>query len=176
MKGVNTGVRALAQQAGCSPALVSRKLRDGKTPDQIIAEAAEYRERLATRNQNNGELPPAADVAALRGELGGKGESGEPEKYSDAVRRKEIALADLRELELAEKRGELVSATDAALRIAEICQMVRDAMVSIPTKIAPRLASMSSEREITAELRQVIRQELARISEQLKPEEDDAAA
>jgi hypothetical protein len=153
---VNKGVRSLAKEAGCSPAAVSKKLKMGKSPEQIIAEAQEWRSRQALLEAARAATSPV-NVSVI----------DSPEKFADAQRRKEIALADLRELELKERLGQLVSAAEVETRWSELCTMIRDAMLAVPTKIAGRLAAISDERQLEAEMKKVIREDLARISTEL---------
>jgi phage terminase Nu1 subunit (DNA packaging protein) len=68
-----------------------------------------------------------------------EGEGGE--SYAEAQRRKEIAVANLRELELSLKKSELVSrqeVEDAAFTRARI---ERDALLNWPQRIAPFIAA-----------------------------------
>lgn len=69
------------------------------------------------------------------------------ESYAEAQRRKEVALADLRELELAQKSGQLVEVTTAALYLANATKAVQNQLLSIPDKTAPLLAAVTDVRE-----------------------------
>ncbi len=164
---MNKGVIELAKRAGVSKSLVSRKLAAGKTPDQIIAEALESRSRRAARDEAF-----AAGVAS-------SDQAGEPvaiEKFAEAQRRKETALANLRELELAERRGELVEAVQVETEWVTVCAQIRDAVLSVPEKVAAELAALNDERAVSKILTEALREELGRVSMKLRSDDDSRAA
>lgn len=150
----------VAKQAHCSLALVSRKRKQGKSDAQIEREGVA---RWKREQQKSPKVTPEAADDETRQPSGGE----EPESFADAQRRKEAALADLRELELRSKRGELVDAAEVALQWGQVCSQVRDAMLAIPPKAAPKLAGMTNEREIAFYLRGLIRDSLTKISRDL---------
>jgi len=129
-KTVNKGVRAIAKEAGCDPALVTRKLRQGKTRETIIAEAVAYRERKGFPST----LP--VDKPALV-------PKPRDENFVDAQRRKESALADLRELELAEKRRDLLSASEVSTAIHEFIATSKSKLLLLGDELGDRLAAES---------------------------------
>lgn len=108
---VNKGVRATAKKAGVSPSLVTRKLNRGATHQEIIDAAKPDRRKT-------------------RGET-----------FVEAQARKEKALADLRELELAEKRGELVDLKEQALFLAEAMKTMQNGLLSAVEPLAERIDS-----------------------------------
>ena len=130
-KSVNKGVRALAAEAGVSPALVTRKLNQGKTREQIIQEANARRAQIAatapvnTERQHVNEPVPIEDFAA-------------------AQRRKESALADLREMELAEKAGRLIDAAEASAAELERITTAKTRLLMIPDDLGERVATESN--------------------------------
>ena len=126
-KAENKGVRDLARRAGVEPSTVTKKLNQGKTPEQILAEAATYRLRQAER------------LAAVSKQ---QRTPEEIETFSDAQRRKESALADLRELELAEKRRDLVPAAEMKEAWVSICVKVKSAILGMPDKLAPSIVGL----------------------------------
>jgi phage terminase Nu1 subunit (DNA packaging protein) len=63
-------------------------------------------------------------------------ETGVDETLSEAQRRKESALADLREMEAAEKRGQMVALTDVEAVWDRLTTSCRARLLSIPTKTA----------------------------------------
>src|ERR1039458_8474243 len=82
----NHGVISLAKEAGVSITTASRKLKQGKTKAQIIDESAAWKAKQDRKSQRTGAAEP----------------------FFAAQTRKERTLADLRELELATKRAELI--------------------------------------------------------------------
>jgi len=125
-KTVNKGVVALAKEAGVTPALVSRKLKQGRTRDQILLEAAERRQRMGVV------LTPAVNKPKPR-----------DENFVDAQRRKESALADLRELELSEKRKELLSAAEVSTAIHGLISSAKSKLLLLGDELGDRLAAES---------------------------------
>lgn len=91
-------------------------------------------------------------------------DSEDESSLAEALRRKELATAKLRELELAEKEGRLLptdQVTDAWVKIATV---MRTRLLTIPSKLAPRLVGMKRAADfkeaIETEIREVL-QELA---------------
>ena len=66
---------------------------------------------------------------------------------NEARRRKEVALARLRELELAEKETRLVSADAMTNTWTTVAGKMRDAVLRIPDKCAPAVAAAQDARE-----------------------------
>ena len=112
--------RQIAKESGYSPSVVHRKLTQGRTAAEIIRSGIERQKRQT-------EATSASKGA--RGSTQRKQGSKEPtdevsdpnhpksdEDYWNAQRRKEIALADLREMEVKQKRGELVESEEVSLR------------------------------------------------------------
>lgn len=78
----------------------------------------------------------------------------------EAKRRKEAALAETRELELARLKGEMINAADASHAWSEILTAVKSAMLSIPDEIAETLALMEDPRVVKQYLTRRIRRKL----------------
>lgn len=70
----------------------------------------------------------------------GRKQSGADETYAEASRRKETALANLRELELTQKRGEFVSLAEINAHIAGMVIHSRDILLRLPGEMSDRLA------------------------------------
>lgn len=79
--------------------------------------------------------------------------------------RKEVAIAGLRELELAEKNGSLVLVEDVAAAWADQCAMIKNGMMAIPDRLAPRLQKLKSARQIRNLLMEEISQVLNNLAE-----------
>jgi len=62
------------------------------------------------------------------------------ESMEQARRRKEIALADLREMEARKRRGELIEVEAARRQWAEGLAILRDRMLALPDRLGARLA------------------------------------
>lgn len=122
----------LANEVGVSPTLVQRKRTQGKTDDQIREES----------------------VARAKKPHGGE------ESYALAQARKERALADKHELELLERRGELVERKASDRQAFETARIVRDGLMAIPDRLASLLAAESDVRKVHGILSDEIRKAL----------------
>jgi phage terminase Nu1 subunit (DNA packaging protein) len=76
----------------------------------------------------------------------------------EAKRRKLAAEAELAEIDAAVKRGELAPISEVAAEFAGMVTAARAKMFSIPTKLAPILASMDQSVEIQAVLDAAMRE------------------
>lgn len=84
-----------------------------------------------------------AEIIAGQGKSDASGET-----LASAQLRKEKALADLRELEVAQKSGALVPLDQAILAGANMAQMTRQRMMTIPNTLAAICAASTDEREV----------------------------
>lgn len=82
-------------------------------------------------------------------------------KYWENKARREGALGDLAELELSKKRGELVDRARVESAAFSIGRMLRDAVLGLPTQLAPELAGMTDAFAIEIKLRDALRQVFA---------------
>ena len=88
-------------------------------------------------------------------------------KYWTNKARREGALAELAELDLAKKRGELVERSRVEAAANSAGRMLRDAMLGLPTQLAPELASLTDAFQVEIRMRDAIRQifsDLAKMS------------
>lgn len=80
--------------------------------------------------------------------------------YAEARRRKELAQAQLAELDLAEKEGELIQVAIVESEAFTAGKKVKDGLSNIPDRISPLLAAESDKnviyRMLTAEINQVL--------------------
>jgi hypothetical protein len=77
----------------------------------------------------------------------------------EADRRKAVALAELRELELRQKRGELLEAAEVQKQWAAGLAAIRDRLLALPDRLGAVLAGRG-EVEVRATLRETLEQEL----------------
>ena len=83
--------------------------------------------------------------------------SSSPEYWTNKARR-EGNLADLAELELRKKCGELVEKARVEEAATRLGRLLRDAVFGVPTRLAPELASISDAFEVEQRLRGALRQ------------------
>lgn len=135
----NKGVNELARECGLSTMTISRKLRQGKSPDQIRKEAAEWHAKEKKEPDAN-------------------------ESFTAAQTRKERALADLRELELSVKRGELVSIGEINAWVSGMILRARDILTRIAPELRDRLAKETDPNRIQQLLEAEIHRALTQLS------------
>lgn len=69
---------------------------------------------------------------------------------TEARRRKEVALARLREMEADEKAGKLIPANQVKDAWVKILSAVKTGVLRMPDKLAPQVAAVSDAREARA--------------------------
>ena len=82
-------------------------------------------------------------------------------KYWDNKTRREGALAEMAELELSKKRGELVDRPRVEAMAFAAGRTLRDSVLGLPTRLAPLFATMTDPFEIEVQLRNALRQVFA---------------
>ena len=87
--------------------------------------------------------------------------NGSDPKYWDNKSRREGALAELAELELAKRRGDLVDRERVETMAFSAGRMLRDAVLGLPTQLAPELSTMTDAFQIEVKLRDALRQVFA---------------
>lgn len=112
----------IANIAGCSLTLVHRKLGQGKSPREIIAEAVE-RERKAVRD-----LP----VVPVNGHAA-------TVSFAEAQRRKEHALARIREAEADQRTGALMPQEEARQWILHLFLPLTQSLRALPNELGDLL-------------------------------------
>jgi phage terminase Nu1 subunit (DNA packaging protein) len=90
---------------------------------------------------------------------------GAPEgpSLADARRRKELALAELREIELAKEKGSLIPARDVELRWAGIIMSARTRLLELPTRMKQAVPDLTSKDVET--IREIVREALTDLAE-----------
>ncbi len=126
MKGISQ--REFAKRDKCSPTLVRKALQSG-----------------ALKAFEDGSLDPALVGTPWRV---GNFEPHTPARnvqdfvsFAEARRLKEAALAELRQLEVAERRGKLVNADIVRAEVFKLARVERDALQNLPARIAPLIAA-----------------------------------
>jgi len=157
--GDRLGVRAYAEHRGCTPKAVRKALERGqisKDDNGLIDVAGAD----ACWPRDNAEL--IAGAAPGVGTTGGTGvgtddaevgtaDGDQPIAFAAARIRKEVALAGLREYELAQLRSELVTLEFMDNELEGAFDVVRARLLNLPS-IAPRLAELTGIAAIEAAL------------------------
>ena len=166
-----------ARHRGCSREAVRKAVESGRIktfgPDKLIdAELADAQWARNTRARvRGGDAEPSAP-AAPAGRVGGDdfrdmiraNEAGGTTSYEEARRRRETAEANLAEMKQAEMEGKLILADAVRSAWAAKITGARDALLQIPSRIAPVLAANNDLVEVTALLEAELRQALADLS------------
>jgi hypothetical protein len=87
-----------------------------------------------------------------------------PGTLQDARRRKELELASLRELQLKERQGELVSRLAVERLMFATARTCRDNLMNIPDRVAGQCASLRDQQQIHVLLTKEIEQCLEDLS------------
>jgi hypothetical protein len=133
----NASGAEVARLAGISRQRANRLLREGRTAGEIILAAELRRDELK-------------DDAPI---------SGKPESFAEARTRKESALADLRQIELAHKRRELIPRAQVEAEFSVAIIETRDALLCLPANLREQCDGQPAhviERLLDTELRQVL--------------------
>ena len=69
------------------------------------------------------------------------------ERYHKARADREVAEAELAQLELKKKKGELINAEDTKKTIIDVCRTTRDRLLAIPRRVAPMVVGVDDERK-----------------------------
>ena len=132
----------VANIAGVSLTLVNRKLAQGKSPRTIIAEAEQQAQQAAQK------YPAVVPTDVVNGHANGHAANGAL-SYSGAQCAKENALAELRQLELAERRREVGSLVAYVRQWgSRFLTEGRDLLVNGPGELQDRLASESDPQKV----------------------------
>ena len=130
----------LAKRAGITVQAVTRRRRRGESDEQIAGDT-----HALPCNKPHGQ-----------------------ESIAEAQRRKEIAAASLKELELAKQRGGLIEVDVAVAQWSELLSMARMRLTTMPTACADRLAAITDPVEVRAYLAKEIADRLGHLTDDFR--------
>lgn len=176
MKLATSGIsiREFARRDGCDDKLVRRALQrshlkadeSGRLDPQLVGTG--WRRRNAERIAG---LPSASSAG---GTVSAPADSSADELQLDsadlliskaeAERRKEIALAKLREMEVDRERQRVVPVDEVAAMVVAEYAKVRTRLIGLPAKVASRAAVMKSAAEIQAMIADEVTEALKELS------------
>jgi hypothetical protein len=145
-------IRRFADLDGCNESYVRKAIKRGQLPqlaDGTIDPA------LAGSGWRRGNQQAAAEANP---------DQSAPPSLAEAQRRKETALAKLRELQLARESSEVCSVAETAAMVAAEYAIVRNALLALPARIAPTLVHMRTPELMRAALSREIEQALEALS------------
>jgi hypothetical protein len=152
---------AAAREIGVAVSTLSRQVKAQKIPNRGTPERpmVSLSEARAARADNLNPLmarTPAPAAAPRAGSI------------ADEQRREKAARAELLELELAERRGELMAADEVRAAFGEAGRVIQAELMQISRDLADELAAMSDPRAIAARLEQAHRQALGSMARQVE--------
>jgi hypothetical protein len=184
-------IRAFAKLDGCDESLVRRALRDGhlvKNPNgkldaslaggpwrkrnRIKADEARTEPDKSADNDVWGAVQAdasAPDDDAINVQAAKLVRTHEHTTLAEALRRKEVALMVLRELEAGREQGKLVPIEDSVAECARSHLIVRNLLLSLGAKLAPTLAPMKDVEQVKA----AIDAEIAKVFASLGEDRDE---
>jgi len=157
-----------AKLRGCAPSAVTRAIKEGRiTTIQIdgrelievaVADIQWQSNTRARVDSSSAAVVATAPAVIVAHEVGGA------TSYEEARRRRETAEANLAEMKQAEMEGKLILADAVRSAWAAKITGARDALLQIPSRIAPVLAAETDLVRVTALLEDELRQALAELS------------
>ncbi len=163
-----TSLRAYARRRGVSVEAVSKAVTAGRLRESVVIVGGkpkiadiELADREWTANTRPRVDHPVATAPALEAVDVPDYNESRALRESHAARR-EAALADLAEIEVAEKRDELVPVDEARAFMVDKFTTVKTLILGVPTQVAQRLPHLAAEVEpVVAELVRAVLEELA---------------
>ncbi|QRK06699.1 hypothetical protein JQX13_42595 [Archangium violaceum] len=123
-------LRSVARQLGVSLSSLQAAIASGRvtaTPDGKVADVETARaEWIRNTRAEYGPAPLAGRGAAL--------EVAQGESRAEALRRRAVADADLRELEVRERKAELVPAADVRGKLEDVFRRCRTKLLGVPSR------------------------------------------
>ncbi len=95
--------------------------------------------------------------------------------YLDSQRRKELANAELKELEVRRRSGELIEATEVERTLYEKARQTRDALLSLADRLAGILAPITDQAKVHHLLSKEIHQALEALTTDHVPDTQEVA-
>lgn len=168
MKPNRVTKKEYATLRGCAPSAVTRAIKEGRiTTVQVdgreLIEVAVADIQWQQNTRARVDSSSAAEVAAAPAVIVAQ-EVGGRVSYEDARRRRELAEAMLAEMKQAEMAGQLIRMDAVRSAWAAKITGARDALLQIPSRIAPVLAAEVDLVRVTAILEDELRQALAELS------------
>jgi transcriptional regulator with XRE-family HTH domain len=153
----------LARRLGVSRQYVNKLVRGGTLP--LTGKKLDAASSIAILEQMaNPGRPTKATMPSL-------GTSSQPNKgptLAEAKTMKEVYLARMARLKYEEEAGKLVPKADVESRAADIGRVVKQNILSIPSRLMDQLADETDPREINAILEAELRRVLEQLAEELR--------
>lgn len=157
-KAATMSLRAYSRHRGCSLASVQQAIDEGRIT------SARWEMKGKRKSWHIDPVAADAEWAANTGEKRGDApkDATEVEKESLAAARlrREVANAEIAELAAEEKRGKLIDAEYAARKTRQLAQVTVEALLSIPDRVATRIAGELGQTEATVKVHAIMHAEI----------------
>lgn len=178
---VTLGAVQKAIKSGRITALPDAKGRPKIDPEVADVQWARNTDPVQSARANGGLIPensaaggvdPIGDTAGGAGLVGtaapGASQAPESADYNREKARREAAMAALAELELAEKRGQLLNGVETRKAIFEAAGTIRDRQMAIADRCSADLAAESDPQKVHKRISDELRMGLQELTELLK--------
>lgn len=157
-----------AKLRGCAASAVTRAIKEGRiTTIQVdgreLIEVAVADIQWQSNTRARADSSSATAVASLPSVIVAN-EVGGSTSYEEARRRRETAKANIAEIKQAEMEGQVIRADAVRAAWAAKITGARDALLQIPSRIAPVLAAETDLVRVTALLEDELRRALSDLS------------
>lgn len=167
-----------AQMRGCAPSAVTKAIKEKRISVVLVGkremiDVARANEQWAhnTRPRGDSSAAPLPMQQLERAEplpLGTpslfEGPAHDPDSYETSRRRREAAEASIAEMKQAEMEGALIRVDAVRSSFASKISGARDALLQIPSRLAPVLAAEADILKVNTALEDSLRQALAELS------------
>lgn len=156
-------LRAYAKRRSVSAEAVSKAVADGRLRDSVVrvAGAPKIADPELADREWEANTQPRADRPATDA-VGSDYHASRSIREAAAARR-EIAAADIAELDLAERRGQLVDAEQARSDVLAAFSLVKTRLLSVPSRVGQRLAHIADE--VVPVVEELIREALEELAD-----------
>lgn len=167
-------MRAYARRRGCSHTAVAKAKADGRLVDSIVpnptGKGFKIDPELADREWTDNTLPQhERGASSKRRSNSGSSEEEEEGLSSSSIRERNARKTDMQvrllEIKYLEQAGALVDAKKVQSLILQGFKSVRDALATMPDRLAPELAGVDDELLVRARIDEEIRAALNVLSE-----------
>jgi phage terminase Nu1 subunit (DNA packaging protein) len=156
--------RAYARHRGCRLNAVQEAIKAGRLKRSLVLEGKAW--KIADVNLADAEWVATtyADRIPLSGPAAaGREGASETPSLNEARARLDMAKAELAEIDLAERRGELIQAQDVEARLADVFSHCKNKLLGIPSKMRQRDPALTTDQLQLAE--KLIREALEELAD-----------
>jgi hypothetical protein len=174
-------LRAYAKRRGVSAEAVSKAIKSGRLRDSVVMVGSAPKIADAELADREWEAHTQPRIDQPRAPSSAPDEPAELEVVipdynvsrslrEAAAARREAALADMAELEVAEKTGELVSVAEARADVIDKFTIVKTKILGVPSRIAQQLPALAGE--VVPVVDSLLREALEELAVDDEPEDD----